>query len=65
MRLLGFRRPDGRFGIRNYVLILPTSVCANKVARDIARQVKGATWVNNDFGCCRGRRCASDGKDID
>ncbi|EBX3584069.1 hypothetical protein DRU05_19340, partial [Salmonella enterica subsp. enterica serovar Typhimurium] len=20
---LGFRRPDGRFGIRNYVLILP------------------------------------------
>lgn len=50
---LGFRRPDGRFGIRNYVLILPTSVCANKVAQDIARQVKGATWVNNDFGCCQ------------
>lgn len=44
---LGFRRPDGRFGIRNYVLILPTSVCANKVAQDIARQVKGATWVND------------------
>ncbi len=36
----GFPPPDGRFGIRNYVLILPTSVCANKVARDIARQVK-------------------------
>ncbi|VEB62163.1 hydrolase, UxaA family [Salmonella enterica subsp. enterica] len=54
------------FGIRNYVLILPTSVCANKVAQDIARQVKGATWVNNDFWLLPGgRRCASDGKDID
>lgn len=50
---LGYRRPDGSVGIRNYVLILPTSVCSNKVAQDISRQVNGSTWVNNDFGCCQ------------
>lgn len=49
----GYRRPDGAVGIRNYVLILPTSICSNKVAQDIANQVKGATWVNNTFGCCQ------------
>ncbi|ESJ24196.1 altronate hydrolase [Salmonella enterica subsp. enterica serovar Anatum str. USDA 100] len=33
---LGFRRPDGRFGIRNYVLILPTSVlCELRFAQDL------------------------------
>lgn len=49
----GFARPDGSVGIRNNVLILPTSVCANKVARDIASQVLGAVWLNNSFGCCQ------------
>lgn len=38
----GYRRPDGTVGIRNHVLILPTSACSNKVARDISLQVKGA-----------------------
>ncbi|WP_411177258.1 UxaA family hydrolase (plasmid) [Klebsiella oxytoca] len=49
----GYRRPDGSVGIRNYVLILPTSVCSNKVAQDISAQVNGSTWVNNNFGCCQ------------
>lgn len=49
----GYRRPDGSVGIRNYVLILPTSVCSNKVAQDISAQVHGSTWLNNDFGCCQ------------
>lgn len=49
----GYRRPDGSVGIRNYVLILPTSICSNKVAQDISSQVAGSTWVNNNFGCCQ------------
>lgn len=49
----GYVRPNGSVGIRNHVLILPTTVCSNKVAQDIARQVKGAVWVNNTFGCCQ------------
>ncbi|MGS9235534.1 UxaA family hydrolase, partial [Salmonella enterica subsp. enterica serovar Infantis] len=42
---LGFSRPDGRFGIRNYVIILTTSVCEKKFAQENARKVKCATWV--------------------
>jgi len=29
---MGFRRPDGRVGTRNYVLIVPTSMCASHEA---------------------------------
>ena len=47
----GYRRPDGRVGIRNYVLILPTSVCASDVANTIADQVEGAVSIHNQVGC--------------
>jgi altronate hydrolase len=33
---LGFRRPDGRVGTRNFVLIVPTSMCASHEASQIA-----------------------------
>ena len=34
--LLGFRRPDGRVGTRNHVLVVPTVICASVVAERIA-----------------------------
>ena len=34
-------------------VILPTVVCSNKVANDIAREVLGAIWINNEVGCCQ------------
>ena len=33
---LGYRRPDGRVGTRNYVLVVPTVICASVVAERIA-----------------------------
>lgn len=33
---MGFRRPDGRVGTRNFVLIVPTSMCASHEATQIA-----------------------------
>jgi len=48
---LGFRRPDGRVGIRNKVLILPTSICASDTTRIIASQIEGAVTFNNQLGC--------------
>jgi altronate dehydratase large subunit len=33
---LGFRRPDGRVGTRNHVLVVPTVICASVVAERIA-----------------------------
>lgn len=53
MKFMGYRRNDGKVGIRNYVLILATSVCSNKLAEDISRAVEGSTHINNTFGCCQ------------
>ena len=47
----GYRRPDGRFGIRNHVLILSTVGCANMMVRKIAAQVPGAVALENSKGC--------------
>src|SRR5437867_10003133 len=35
-RFKGFRRPDGRVGTRNFVLIVPTSMCASHEAQQIS-----------------------------
>ena len=51
MKFYGYKRPDGRVGIRNKVLILPTCVCSAETCRKIADQVEGAIFVNNDAGC--------------
>lgn len=48
---MGFLRPDGAVGIRNHVLIMPTVVCANQVARAISLSVKGTTWFEHQHGC--------------
>ncbi|HEY1403468.1 MAG TPA: UxaA family hydrolase, partial [Pyrinomonadaceae bacterium] len=33
---MGFRRPDGRTGTRNFILIVPTSMCASHEAQQIS-----------------------------
>lgn len=35
---MGFRRPDGKVGVRNEIWIIPTVGCVNNVATSIARQ---------------------------
>lgn len=51
MKFLGYRRPDGKFGVRNKIFILPTSVCASDTTRIIASQIEGAVTFNNQNGC--------------
>ena len=51
MEFKGYRRPDGRVGIRNHVLILPCSLCASVTARFIASQVPGSVYIPNQGGC--------------
>ena len=51
MTFYGYRRPDGRVGVRNKVLILPTSVCASDTARIISQPVEGSVTFNNQQGC--------------
>ncbi len=51
MKLLGYKRPDGSYGIRNYVAVIPTVLCANHVAKCIARQVQDAVALPHPLGC--------------
>ena len=53
MKFSGYLRPDGKVGIRNYLAIIPASVCAAKVAFDIAAQVSNAVALPNQHGCCQ------------
>lgn len=51
MEFLGYKRPDGRVGVRNNVLILPASVCASDTTRIISQKVEGTVTFNNQNGC--------------
>ena len=51
MTVMGYRRADGSVGFRNHVLILPSVVCANRVARGISQLVEGTTWIEHQHGC--------------
>lgn len=47
----GYGRTDGSVGIRNKVLVLPTSVCASDLCARIAMQVPGCVSFHNQNGC--------------
>lgn len=47
----GYRRTEGRPGIRNHVLILPTCACGSESARVVASQVRGAVSIVFNTGC--------------
>ena len=51
MEFWGYRRPDGKVGVRNKILILPASICATDTARIVASQVEGAVTFHNQNGC--------------
>lgn len=53
MNFLGYRRSDGRVGIRNKILILPASICAADTARIVADSVDGAVTFHNQNGCAQ------------
>jgi altronate dehydratase large subunit len=53
VRLTGWRRPDGRFGIRNHILVIPTSVCSSVEAVRIAEAVPRAIALPHQHGCCQ------------
>lgn len=51
MEFYGYPRPDGRVGVRNHVLILPTCNCASGVCERVYRMVEGTTSFVNQNGC--------------
>ena len=51
MKFLGYRRSNGKVGVRNHVLIFPTIVCASEVARMISNEVPGTVSAIHGCGC--------------
>jgi altronate hydrolase len=47
---MGIRRPDGRVGVRNWVLIVPTSMCSSHEASTIAMRAEmGSVWSRERY----------------
>ena len=51
---MGYKRPDGKVGIRNHVVVVPGVVCSDVAARRIVDSVKGTTFLYNSYGCGQG-----------
>jgi (2R)-sulfolactate sulfo-lyase subunit beta len=49
-RLTGFRRPDGRVGIRNHVVVIPVDDLSNAAAEGVARLVPGVLALPHAYG---------------
>lgn len=47
----GYRRANGKMGIRNHLLIIPTVVCANHVANRIQQSVPDSVAIPHQHGC--------------
>lgn len=53
MEFMGYIRPDGKVGARNFVAVIPSVTCANDVALAICRQVQGTVTYLHHQGCCQ------------
>ena len=47
----GYRRRDGRVGVRNHVLVLATVQCANAVVERIGRDLPQVVALTHEHGC--------------
>ena len=49
-QLLGYRRPDGRIGVRNHVVVIPVDDLSNAVCENVAKVVPGALALPHSYG---------------
>jgi altronate dehydratase large subunit len=54
MKLMGYRRQDGRVGFRNHVMVISSVSCANGVVNAIGRALPEVKTVTHAEGCGRG-----------
>lgn len=50
MRLTGYRRPNGRVGVRNHVVVLPVDDLSNKAAEGVAALIPGVVALTHPYG---------------
>ena len=54
MKLNCYPRPDGKIGVRNHVVVIPTVLCAAEIARKIVDGIDGAVALGHTGGCTCG-----------
>jgi (2R)-sulfolactate sulfo-lyase subunit beta len=50
LKFTGYKRPDGRYGIRNHVIILPVDDISNSAAEGVAALIKGTMALPHAYG---------------
>ena len=50
---LGYARPNGSVGTRNYLVIIPSVFCGNTIAKKVASAVPGAVALTHCVGCAQ------------
>ena len=53
MKIMGYQRKNSTFGIRNHLVIIPTSICASETAVKISTLVPGTVALPHQHGCCQ------------
>lgn len=51
MKFKGYKRADGRAGVRNFIVVIPSVFCANKVAEKITQNIEGVICLKHGVGC--------------
>ncbi len=50
LKFTGYKRPDGRYGIRNHVIILPVDDISNSAAEGVAALIRGTMALPHAYG---------------
>jgi len=51
MQFQGYKRDDGKFGVRNHVLVISSVSCANGVVEAIGRELPDVVAITHAYGC--------------
>lgn len=64
MEFWGYRRPDGKVGVRNHVLVIATVGCAGEVARKVSENVAGTVSFVSHGGCAEAEQNLAETKAV-
>ncbi len=51
MKFLGYKREDGKFGVRNHMVVMSSVCCANSVVEAIGRALSEVVTITQAYGC--------------
>lgn len=51
MKIMMYERPNGKYGVRNRIAVIPSVACVNHVAQKIADAVETADAYTHPYGC--------------